>query len=136
MYQSLVAKSSFLQLNSHFGLRFTSDYDILAAAKLNKAYGEYNFMQHGIRSTKIDNSLVRSPEQAVSFSRYFMDKNNAVNFEHKLAERYKNVHITKFSDFRGVFFRVRVGKYRVYEGRDDERVVRVVRIRHRREVYR
>ncbi len=41
----------------------------------------------------------------------FMDKNNAVKFKHKLAARYKYAHITTFSDSRGVFFRVRVGRY-------------------------
>ena len=41
----------------------------------------------------------------------FMDKNNAAKFKHKLAARYKHAHITRFSDFRGVFFRVRVGRY-------------------------
>ncbi len=41
----------------------------------------------------------------------FMDKKNAARLRKRLAARYGYAHITVYRDFRGKFFRVRVGKY-------------------------
>ncbi len=41
----------------------------------------------------------------------FMEKSNAESFRTRLASRYDNAHITTYSDSRGEFFRVRVGRF-------------------------
>jgi len=41
----------------------------------------------------------------------FKERYNAERFRAKLSTRYKNAHIYPYSDFRGAFFRVRVGKF-------------------------
>lgn len=41
----------------------------------------------------------------------FKERKNAERLKIKLSKRYRHVHITSFRDFRGMFFRVRVGRY-------------------------
>lgn len=41
----------------------------------------------------------------------FQDKFNAVKYKYKLAKSYQNAHIVKYKDHRGLFFRVRIGKF-------------------------
>lgn len=41
----------------------------------------------------------------------FKERKNAERLKIKLSKRYAHAHITSFRDFRGMFFRVRVGRY-------------------------
>ena len=41
----------------------------------------------------------------------FKVKTNALNLKKKLSQRYKDVHITTHTDYRGTFYRVRIGRY-------------------------
>ncbi len=41
----------------------------------------------------------------------FKVKSNAVDLKAKLSQRYDNVHITTHEDYRGTFYRVRIGRY-------------------------
>lgn len=41
----------------------------------------------------------------------FQVKSNAENYRYKLSKMYQNAHITKFTDDRGVFYRVRIGRF-------------------------
>lgn len=41
----------------------------------------------------------------------FKVKTNALNLKKTLSQRYKDVHITTHTDYRGTFYRVRIGKY-------------------------
>ena len=41
----------------------------------------------------------------------FTVKDNAVNYRRKLSKTYENAHIVKYTDYRGVFYRVRIGKF-------------------------
>jgi rare lipoprotein A len=41
----------------------------------------------------------------------FSVKENADQYRYKLSKTYKNAHITRFVDDRGVFYRVRIGKF-------------------------
>ena len=41
----------------------------------------------------------------------FKDKKNAEIFRAKLEKRYTNAHIVTYTDDRGLFYRVRVGKF-------------------------
>lgn len=41
----------------------------------------------------------------------FMDKNNAERLKTKLGKQYENAHIVTYTDDRGLFYRVRVGKF-------------------------
>ena len=41
----------------------------------------------------------------------FKVKSNAQNYRTKLSKSYKNVHIAQYTDHRGVFYRVRVGRF-------------------------
>lgn len=49
--------------------------DTTNLAKLST--GEYNVLQHGLRTARIDNALIRDNESAVLFSKFIIDKNNA-----------------------------------------------------------
>lgn len=41
----------------------------------------------------------------------FKVKENAVKYRLKLSQRYENAHIVKYTDYRGIFYRVRIGKF-------------------------
>lgn len=41
----------------------------------------------------------------------FKDKNNAYRYRYELSKRYKNAHIVKYMDERGIFYRVRIGHF-------------------------
>ncbi|MEN8210648.1 MAG: septal ring lytic transglycosylase RlpA family protein [Thermodesulfobacteriota bacterium] len=41
----------------------------------------------------------------------FKDKANALQYKSKLSKKYQNAHIVTFTDHRGVFYRVRIGKF-------------------------
>ncbi len=41
----------------------------------------------------------------------FKVRTNAEKYRYKLSKRYKNAHITLFTDDRGTFYRVRIGRY-------------------------
>jgi rare lipoprotein A len=45
----------------------------------------------------------------------FKDKNNAERLKANLGKKYKNAHIVKYTDYRGLFYRVRVGKFSTLE---------------------
>lgn len=47
----------------------------LKLSRLNT--GEFNVLQHGLRSRRMDNALVRTNEGAKKFAQFIMDKNNA-----------------------------------------------------------
>lgn len=60
-----------------FRITFVMDSDIPAARVSELSTGEFNVLQHGLRSRRIDNPLVRDNEGAVLFAKFIMDKNNA-----------------------------------------------------------
>lgn len=41
----------------------------------------------------------------------FQVKNNAENYRYKLSKTYQNAHIVTFTDDRGLFYRVRIGRF-------------------------
>jgi len=41
----------------------------------------------------------------------FQVKTNAENYRYKLSKKYQNAHITNYSDDRGIFYRVRIGRF-------------------------
>ncbi len=41
----------------------------------------------------------------------FQIKSNAEKLKYELSQKYENVHIVRHTDYRGTFYRVRVGKY-------------------------
>ena len=41
----------------------------------------------------------------------FKIKSNALQYKTKLSKRYKNAHMITFTDYRGVFYRVRIGRF-------------------------
>ena len=41
----------------------------------------------------------------------FQVKANALKYKSKLSKTYQNAHIVMFTDHRGVFYRVRIGKF-------------------------
>ena len=49
----------------------------------------------------------------------FKDITNAHRIKSKLEQRYANAHIVSYSDDRGLFYRVRVGKYTTLASAED-----------------
>ena len=41
----------------------------------------------------------------------FKVKTNALNYKDKLSKAYKNAHIVTYKDYRGIFYRVRIGRF-------------------------
>ncbi len=41
----------------------------------------------------------------------FKVKSNALKYKYKLSKSYKNAHIVAYKDYRGTFYRVRIGKF-------------------------
>ena len=41
----------------------------------------------------------------------FKEKTNALNYKFKLSKTYKNAHIVIYKDYRGIFYRVRIGRF-------------------------
>jgi len=41
----------------------------------------------------------------------FQVKSNALNYKSKLSRTYKNTHIVVYKDYRGIFYRVRIGRF-------------------------
>jgi len=41
----------------------------------------------------------------------FQVKTNAENYRYKLSKKYQNAHIANYSDDRGIFYRVRIGRF-------------------------
>lgn len=49
----------------------------------------------------------------------FKDISNANRLKAKLEQRYNNAHIVSYNDYRGLFYRVRVGKYTTLASAED-----------------
>ncbi len=41
----------------------------------------------------------------------FKVKSNALRYKYKLSKKYQNAHIVMYKDYRGVFYRVRIGRF-------------------------